>query len=266
MTDESAQRQTQEVADLLGESRVGVPGEDFDPVGVHHAYRLWGGHTFPAICGLEPPPPQRPVARAAHERNRKDLLLGEMLGGRVQASPRAGNSRTGPNRFRSAWPGSRPASRARRLSDFNRGCLEKPRIRNRFRRQPARRVPQEPVLARQTQDWKLLIIFCWRHVNCQPRGRAPGRPRRSKRGGQGRPAGPLPAAGRAADIPRFRGPSPTAVPPSRKNGTSLPSCAAQLEQRCQRQSPPRQHRAAPAEPQRRRWSRRPGRPRSGCAC
>src|SRR5439155_6105616 len=39
------------LAHLFGQSRIGAAGEYFDTVGVHRAYRLRGGHISLSVCG-----------------------------------------------------------------------------------------------------------------------------------------------------------------------------------------------------------------------
>ena len=51
------------LADLLGQRGIGVAGEDFEAVGVHRAYRLWGGHSDCVRVLCQPAATARDTAR-----------------------------------------------------------------------------------------------------------------------------------------------------------------------------------------------------------
>ena len=132
-----------------------------------------------------------------------------------------------------------PARISRFLRAARRRCCSKTTASKSLRRPLATPLPH-------TCDWKLNILFCCDSLVKRGLRRRYASAVRNVHAGRHQHAGcGGPSGSGNSSVPR---PIPTAVPPSRKNGTSLPSCCASSHQLRQIERAARPAPAAPAAP------------------
>ena len=200
---------------------------------------------------LQRPPPHCAIARAADQRNWKRLSLHPTILLRAEIPLRSGNK---PKERRTA-----AGHQGRRCARPHQPLLQLQPASDAARRPPLSKslragshTTRIPRMRLETNYFILLRFGCQTGAQV-----AIGLGRVDMHAGSHQQPGARGASGSGnSSVPR---PMPTAVPPSRKNGTSLPSCSASSHNfgRFELRGPPAP--AAPAAPPPRRTIRRPAR-------